>query len=740
MKKARTLFFVIVLLSITKVVVSQTYFVSNSGDDINDGMSVDQTWRTLEKVNLSPLQEGDSVLFKCGDFWRGQLIPQSGTSGSVVYYGSYGEGEKPVLCGSVNLSGEADWQDQGGDLWSSTRVELGNEQLANTSFDADFVGWTLYTEGSANASGVIDASDYMSAPGALKINCVSGGENMSDIQLSTSPITITAGSTYRLSFFAKSSDVFVPGAIFLMKAAPPFNLYFSNYIAMPHFETGWTEYVIYYTALADAFDAMVDFMLGGVLEDNTSIFIDDISFKEVTSDSPISCDVGNIIFDNETAFGTKKLYANELLEQGDYYFDSVNLCVNIYSEENPATYYDDIECALTKHIIEQTEKSYITYENLALTYGGAHGIGGGNTSNITVKACDISYIGGGAMYFLGFGTVRYGNGIEFWGNADNNIVEACRISQIYDAGLTNQNAGSPCSQTNIIYRNNYIENAEWSFEYWNKPETSVTSNIYFVNNTCRNAGITWAHEQRPDKRGRHLNFFENQAATDNFKIYNNIFIDATSACMYFLLHTNISSFDIDYNCWHQTLNDTLIDMRYGYALIESYTSAEHGQFVTDYSQDANSIVEDPDLSEIGDGWIELNSSSPCIDSGSPETSGLMIGDYDYFGNARVQNGDGELTAIIDIGCFEHSEVSYYLETGNNDVFEIFPNPACEFVSFEIHNSEISSIEIFDMQGRLVLKSIFQKQGRIDVSKLNAGAYLIKANVGRQAYYKKLLIE
>ncbi len=66
------------------------YYVSAAGDDASDGLSPDSAWRTLEKVTHAPLKAGDNVLFRRGDLFRGCFRAQSG-----VFYGAFGEGEKP---------------------------------------------------------------------------------------------------------------------------------------------------------------------------------------------------------------------------------------------------------------------------------------------------------------------------------------------------------------------------------------------------------------------------------------------------------------------------------------------------------------------------------------------------------------------------------------------------------------------------------------------------------------------
>lgn len=126
------------------------------------------------------------------------------------------------------------------------------------------------------------------------------------------------------------------------------------------------------------------------------------------------------------------------------------------------------------------------------------------------------------------------NGIEFWNCASNNLVEKNRIWEIYDAALTNQGKGEGdhrSVQIDITYRNNLIWNAEYSFEYWNRPESARTVNILFEHNTCVDAGSGWAHSQRPDRNGAHLMFYSNPAATKNFVIRNNIFVNSTEVIM-----------------------------------------------------------------------------------------------------------------------------------------------------------------------------------------------------------------
>ncbi|NOY82851.1 MAG: hypothetical protein GXP31_17780 [Kiritimatiellaeota bacterium] len=255
--------------------------------------------------------------------------------------------------------------------------------------------------------------------------------------------------------------------------------------------------------------------------------------KNIWQTGPFPVDVGSIIFNNGAVCGFKVWEDSDLDKQDKFCFGRNTKMLKVYSVRNPAEMYEDIECALKRHIINESGRRYVVYDGLHLAYGAAHGIGGGGTHHIIVRNCDLCFIGGGRQFSKrnknGWYHVRYGNGVEFWGGAHDNLVEGCRIWDIYDAGVTNQGA-SKNQQYNIIYRNNIIWNCEYSFEYWNRPETSVTHDIYFENNLCFNAGRGWSDGQ-PYKRGRHLSFARNRAQTYNFYVRKNVFHYARSAAV-----------------------------------------------------------------------------------------------------------------------------------------------------------------------------------------------------------------
>ncbi len=87
-----------------------TYYVSTSGNDGNNGQSTGAPFKTIGKINGLALQPGDTVLFRCGDTWRGEMlhITRSGLAGSPITFGSYPERDcanQPVISGAQPISG-----------------------------------------------------------------------------------------------------------------------------------------------------------------------------------------------------------------------------------------------------------------------------------------------------------------------------------------------------------------------------------------------------------------------------------------------------------------------------------------------------------------------------------------------------------------------------------------------------------------------------------------------------------
>ncbi len=78
--------------------VLATYYVSNSGNDSNNGTSPSTPWKTLAKLNTTKPAPGSAAYLQCGSVFRESLwITNSGTATAPISYGSYGS------CNATNL-------------------------------------------------------------------------------------------------------------------------------------------------------------------------------------------------------------------------------------------------------------------------------------------------------------------------------------------------------------------------------------------------------------------------------------------------------------------------------------------------------------------------------------------------------------------------------------------------------------------------------------------------------------
>ena len=579
-----------------------TYYVSSSvGSDQADGRTPQTAWRTLDRVNSASLKPGDRVLFQRENLWRGQLLPQSGADGKPVTYGAYGTGAKPILQGSVARDAANDWGQSEKNIWSTLPPTF---REGAVRADLSGIKWKLHTEAGAAA----DFTGSDGAPTDYQLVCRQPGTRQNHIQLVIAPLAVNASERLAFHFRARSSQPVTWVQAAVIKATAPYTPYGHDIGAAPHIGTEWQDFTVYLQIDRTADDARINFSLGTALPAGLELWLQPGKIcAALGSPEPLlDADVGNIIFDHGKICGVKKWQREDLHRNGDYFYDQAERKVWLYSDVHPTTQNHSIELALKKHIIEESGRHNVTYEDLQLRYGAAHGIGGGNTSYINVRRCDIYFIGGGHQLTRPDGNpVRYGNGVEFWNAGKHNLVEYCRLWEIYDAALTDQGNGSDSEQVDIAYRHNIIWNSEYSLEYWNRPEKAKTENILFEHNTCVDAGYGWGHNQRPDKNGRHLMFYSNVAATRGVIVRNNIFCNATDSCLR-MDNDWRDGLTLDRNLWFQKTGTFFTFLRRNFTAdqLEAYRIAS--------GFDLHSVIADPNFCNAAQCDYRLASGSPGL--------------------------------------------------------------------------------------------------------------------------------
>ncbi len=163
------------------------------------------------------------------------------------------------------------------------------------------------------------------------------------------------------------------------------------------------------------------------------------------------------------------------------------------------------------------------------------------------------------------------------------------------------------------------------------------------------------------------------------------------------------------------------------------------------------IDSDPLFDITGEYPFSLLDESPCINSGTPDTTGLNLPEYDLAGNPRIYGGR------IDMGAYENQDVivnvSEQIPMINHQLSN-YPNPfnPTTTISFSVtQNSDFVTLEIYNIKGQKV-KTLINEQmqkgkhtiiwsGVDDNNKpVSSGIYLYKLKVnGKTEAVKKCLL-
>ena len=87
-----------ILLTSGDILAEGYYVDSKNGNDVNTGKSEKTPWKTLQRVNDHSFIPGDSIFFRRGSSWSGELtINHSGLPESPIVFTAYGKGNNPLI-------------------------------------------------------------------------------------------------------------------------------------------------------------------------------------------------------------------------------------------------------------------------------------------------------------------------------------------------------------------------------------------------------------------------------------------------------------------------------------------------------------------------------------------------------------------------------------------------------------------------------------------------------------------
>ncbi len=254
------------------------------------------------------------------------------------------------------------------------------------------------------------------------------------------------------------------------------------------------------------------------------------------SSEAFDLDVGLIVFDSgrewceKMSFGIKNYewrggegFDGALKKDLQFHHNKEDKLIYLCSLKDPNTRGRECEIGFCEHCVSG-DGNGVTIDNLCLKYIGAHGIGYGDTENLTVQNCELGWIGGSLQPCARI--VRYGNAVEIYGACRNFTVENCYVYQCYDAGVTHQYFGNRPAFTgmyNVKYTKNLIEYCTYAIEWVNaqKEDNGIMKDIEFSHNLLLYSGEGWG-VQRPYRHDSPFKGWQHTNRAESFIIYDNV--------------------------------------------------------------------------------------------------------------------------------------------------------------------------------------------------------------------------
>ena len=685
-----------------------TYYVDNcnvTGNDTNNGTSASTPWLTINKVNTSSFNPGDSILFRRGCTWREQLtVPSSGSAGSPITFGAYGTGADPIISGADLITPGTSWSQSG--TWSTA---LSITQSSNQTMTANL---NFRSQISANAAAYSGTKIRLTVTANTSADTVISGMS---IGVSTANDDFDAAPT-RITFDGGSSTTTITANTTKVSDEITFTFdktkryliqqYYLNGSKNIQESAGANFEYINYSAGSDMT------MTQNMTANMTAAVFKVVSKIEIYNDTEnvwstaLTTDPGAVFFDG--VYGIEAV----TLDSGRDWNWSANV-LYVYSTSDPDTAYTDpgIEAAIREFCIDGSDQEYLTFQNLTLekartsnlrvdkqTNGGniiidmvvsnnagTHGfhIDGESAkiNTVTIKDSTVT------NYARDIGATTY-KGIYLDGSGgDNFTVQRCIITGDIVGPDTNmdRNGIEIITGDDVLIESNEVTGTDhgivlkgatsqdWIIRY-NYVHDTADDNLWFVDlndadgktyyNLFINAADNGADIRDCLNAGLMANnIFYNSVnwsilptgADTNVNFKNNIVYRATETTdMYFIYHSTPIGSTFDNNIYYDST---------GYCVGAKFAKVGAGSgetFATWQArpQDAHSLNADPLMTDPDNGDFTLQAGSPCINAGVDV--GLTT---DYAWNAVPKCSD----SLPDIGAYEY-QYDCHVTTGGSMPF------------------------------------------------------------------------
>lgn len=319
--------------------------------------------------------------------------------------------------------------------------------------------------------------------------------------------------------------------------------------------------------------------------------------------------IGFIMDEKGNIYGDRKSKKELLENENDFYCEDNYLYIK--SDVNPSEKMGKIKFASHNNLVNLSSNTIVTGLNIQCS--GVHGIvkKSSNIENVYIHDCIVQNIGGAVQYADAF--TRYGNGIEFWNQAENALIENCIIRNVYDAGATFQGSSVERGFKNIVIQNNIFIGCTYSVEIFcrnNQQGDNVISigidECIVQNNISVNQGMGWGYKVRKDKeQAAELVTWSLPKNKTIFSVFNNKYYNSRRIRFYSSNEKN------DYNLKHNVkIDNNEMYLSKDTILINNKGNYQDRSILKEYNQDQNStfkLLTDAQVEQISNPEI-LNSN------------------------------------------------------------------------------------------------------------------------------------
>lgn len=625
---------------------------------------------------------GDTISFNRGETFTETInLTDSGTSGNLITFNSYGSGADPIIqtpetdldnswtqVGATavyyRVISDPDWVGQVCENDTPMTFARNTVKISSTTLNGDF--YNVTTENApgttddfnnwietADASVQVehDTTQYLSemrGGDACKLTQDADGDT-EDCYIYTT-VTLASSTTYYLTYGTRS-DGTATGGIKIYKGASYLQdngtwggdnlLTAADWVAQTT-DTAWARKSVSFTTAADSAGSY-NIVFANVVDSANIIWIDNV-----------------YLYAQNLTSGTYTLILEQAGDSGSRTYD-VRVYVNLSDDSAPTnneiSYYNDREA------IDLTDESYVTIDGLEV-HGAISANSTDNEGYITIQNCTIKYAGSGVQthnkacgakssQFTGAISMYECTGSNGYGNID---INNCTISDCLGQGIWTQNSG-----TSFLIHDNTIQNFAYGEGLYIAAMYLVSfndGNIYL--NTVQTAG-----DDGSSQIGRNVNGIWVDVGSDDNNIYRN-WVEGVNNRGIFTENgsdRNVISYNVVKDCQDGIRNGS-VDT--GGDDIDIYNNV-----ILETTQAGIYLYDD----NTGSGTIEIKNN--IINP----TSGYFIGKINLIGNTLdIDNNCYDTTfgaATEDLWYFESSAdnfTEWKAETGIDDANSLSDDP------------------------------------------------------------------